>query len=48
LVTDSIPLPSKFNSLNVKVVSLAPMLAAVIKRIQNGEPLSVVYEMYNN
>ena len=26
LVTDSIPLPSKFNSLNVKVVSLAPML----------------------
>lgn len=34
LVTDSIPLPSKFNSLNVKVVSLAPMLAAVIKRIQ--------------
>ena len=47
LVTDSIPLPSKFNSLNVKVVSLAPMLAAVIKRIQNGEPLSVVYEMYN-
>ena len=45
LVTDSIPLPSKFNSLNVKV---APMLAAVIKRIQNGEPLSVVYEMYNN
>lgn len=48
LVTDSIPLPSKFNSLNVKVVSLAPMLAAVIKRIQNGEPLSIVYEMYNN
>lgn len=48
LITDSIPLPSKFNSLNVKVVSLAPMLAAVIKRIQNGEPLSVVYEMYNN
>ena len=48
LVTDSIPFPSKFNSLNVKVVSLAPMLAAVIKRIQNGEPLSVVYEMYNN
>ena len=48
MVTDSIPLPSKFNSLNVKVVSLAPMLAAVIKRIQNGEPLSVVYEMYNN
>ena len=48
LVTDSIPLPSKFNSLNVKVVSLAPMFAAVIKRIQNGEPLSVVYEMYNN
>lgn len=48
LVTDSIPLPSKFNSLNVKVVSLAAMLAAVIKRIQNGEPLSVVYEMYNN
>lgn len=47
-VTDSIPLQSKFNSLNVKVVSLAPMLAAVIKRIQNGEPLSVVYEMYNN
>lgn len=48
IVSDSIPLPEKFKKLNCKIVSLAPMLAAVIKRIQLGEPLSVVYEMYRN
>lgn len=48
LVTDSVPLPDRFKALNFKVVSLAPMIAAVIKRIQLGQPLSVVYDMYNN
>lgn len=48
IVSDSIPLPQKFNELNCKVVSLAPMLAAAIKRIQLGEPLSVVYDMYRD
>jgi len=48
IVSDSIPLPEKFNKLNCKIVSLAPMLAAAIKRIQLGEPLSVVYDMYRN
>lgn len=47
LVTDSIPLDQKFDSLNIKVVSLAPMIAAVIKRIELGQALSVVYEMYS-
>lgn len=48
LVTDSIPLPAAFSQLKIKVVSLAPMIAAVIKRIQLGQALSVVYDMYNN
>lgn len=48
IVSDSIPLPDRFRKLNCKIVSLAPMLAAVIKRIQLGEPLSVVYDMYRN
>ena len=48
IVSDSIPLPDKFSTLNCKIVSLAPMLAAAIKRIQLGEALSVVYDMYRN
>lgn len=47
LVTDSIPLDKKFDSLNIKVVSLAPMIAAVVKRIELGQALSVVYDMYS-
>ena len=46
IVSDSIPLPERFKELNCKVISLAPMLAASIKKIQLGEPLSVVYDMY--
>ena len=48
IVTDSIPLKEKFNDLNIKVVSLAPMLAEIIKRIETNEPLSVVYDTYAN
>lgn len=48
IVTDSIPLPERFKALNVKVVSLAPMLAEIINRIENDEPLSVVYEKMGN
>lgn len=48
IVSDSIPLQEKFKNKNYKIVSLAPMLAAAIKRIQLGEPLSVVYDMYRN
>lgn len=46
IVSDSIPLPERFKELNCKVISLAPILAASIKKIQLGEPLSVVYDMY--
>lgn len=46
IITDSIPLSSKFDSLNIKVVSLAPMLAEIVDRIENNKPLSVVYDKF--
>jgi len=47
IVTDSIPLPERFKKLGtIKVISLAPMLAEIIRRIEENRPLSVVYEMY--
>ncbi len=46
-VTDSIPLSDEIKNLGiVKVVSLSNMIAEIIKRIENGDPLSVVYDMY--
>lgn len=48
-VTDSIPLSKDIKDLGiVEVVSLSPVLAEVIKRIDSGLPLSVVYDMYLN
>lgn len=46
--TDSIPLPEKMKSDKVKVVSLAPMISKVIENIENGVPVSKVYNIYNH
>ena len=46
--TDSIPLPERMKSDKVKVVSLAPMISEVIENIENGVPVSKVYNIYNH
>ena len=46
--TDSIPLPERMKSDRVKVVSLAPMISKVIENIENGVPVSKVYNIYNH
>ena len=46
--TDSIPLPEKMKHEKVKVLSLAPMIASVIDHIENGEAVSLVYDVYND
>lgn len=48
IVTDSIPLPEKFASLPIRVVSLADMLAECIDRIVHNAPLSAVYVAYGD
>lgn len=49
VTTDSIPLRPELNSEGrFKVLSLAPMLARAIDHIQNGKPLSVVYDLYQH
>lgn len=49
IVTDSIPLSEKMKKVpGIKVVSLAPMLADIIKRITDNKPLSTVYDTYTN
>ena len=48
VTTDSIPLPEKMKHEKVTVLSLAPMIASVIDHIENGEPVSLVYDVYNN
>ena len=46
--TDSIPLPEKMKDPRVKVLSLAPMIANVIENIENGEAVSLIYDVYNH
>ena len=46
--TDSIPLPERMKSDKVMVVSLAPMISKVIENIENGVPVSKVYNIYNH
>lgn len=46
--TDSIPLPERMKDNKVKVVSLAPMISKVIENIENGVPVSKVYNIYNH
>lgn len=45
--TNSIPLPEKMKHEKVTVLSLAPMIASVIDHIENGEAVSLVYDVYN-
>ena len=42
IVTDSIPLPKK-GPKNIKVLSLAPMVAEIIRRVKSGESVSGLY-----
>lgn len=46
--TDSIPLPDKMKHPKVTVLSLAPMIASVIDHIENGEAVSLVYDVYTD
>ena len=46
--TDSIPLPERMKDKRVKVLSLAPMIANVIENIENGEAVSLIYDVYNH
>lgn len=49
IVTDSVPLPRKFERLKtIRVVSLAGMLGECIGRIINDAPLSEVFDAYAN
>lgn len=50
IFTDTIPLDKKFDDMSsrIKVVSIAPMIASVIDRIQSGLSISPVYDMYKN
>ena len=46
--TNSIPLPEKMKHEKVTVLSLAPMIASVIDHIENGEAVSLIYDVYND
>lgn len=46
VVTDSIPLKDEMKNSIVTVLSLAPMIAKTIEHIEDGKPLTVVYEMF--
>lgn len=46
VTTDSIPLKKEMQSEKVKVLSLAPMLAKIIEHINEGLPLTYVYDMF--
>lgn len=48
ICTDSIPLKDSMRHEKVKVLSLAPMIASVIDHIENGEAVSLVYDVYND
>lgn len=48
IVADTIPLGKKFDDIPfIKVVSIAPMIAGIIERIEECKPISPVYDMYN-
>jgi ribose-phosphate pyrophosphokinase len=46
VVTDSIPLREDMKLDKVNVLSLAPMIAKIIEHIEEGKPLTIVYDMY--
>jgi ribose-phosphate pyrophosphokinase len=48
VTTNSIPLPDKMKDPRVHVLSLAPMIARVIENIEDGEPVSLIYDLYRD
>ena len=44
VTTDTVAIPKEKRFKNLKVLSIAPLLADVIKRIQEREPLSPLFE----
>jgi ribose-phosphate pyrophosphokinase len=44
IVTDSIPLPPNKQLPNIKVISVAPLLADAVKRIHLNESVSTLFE----
>ena len=48
VTTNTIPLTERMNHPIVKVLSVGPMLAEVIKNIETGEAVSNVYNLYNH
>jgi ribose-phosphate pyrophosphokinase len=47
VTTNSIPLPDKMKDPRVKVLSLGPMIAKVIENIEDGLPVSSMYDLFN-
>lgn len=48
VTTNTIPLQDKMKNPKVKVLSVGPLLAEVIKNIETGEAVSNVYNIYNH
>ncbi len=48
VTTNSIPLPERMKDPRVHVLSLAPMIARVIENIEDGEPVSLIYDLYRD
>lgn len=48
VTTNSIPLPERMKDPRVHVLSLAPMIARVIENIEDGEPVSLIYDLYGD
>lgn len=46
VITDSIVLREDMKADNITVLSLAPMLAKIIEHIEEGKPLTIVYDMF--
>lgn len=46
VITDSITLPESKMTPNIKVLSIAPLLAKAIEYIEKGASMAVVYDMY--
>ena len=44
VTTDTVAIPKEKQFKNLKILSIAPLLADVIKRIQNRESLSPLFE----
>jgi ribose-phosphate pyrophosphokinase len=45
VTTDTVPLPPEKRLPNMRVLSVAPLLAEAIRRIHDGESVSVLFEV---